>query len=124
MFAVVNEGGHQYRVQAGDTLLVDCAESNPGDSLKFEEVLLAGAKSGRPSDVRRFRASVTAEVVEHRLGQELLLGIRRRRKASQRRGRPSPARHGDQDHISGRSRLERLTPGRRTSSRFLGMATA
>ena len=88
MFAVVNEGGHQYRVQAGDTLLVDYrADSNPGDSLKFDEVQLAGAMSGsaigRPTISG---ASVTAEVVEHRLGQKLLLGIRRRRKASQRRG--------------------------------------
>lgn len=88
MFAVVNQGGHQYRVQPGDTLLVDYrAESNPGDSLKFEEILAAGAKSGsaigRPTISG---ASVTAEVVEHRLGQKILLGIRRRRKASQRRG--------------------------------------
>jgi len=88
MFAVVSEGGHQYRVQPGDTLLVDYkATSNPGDSLKFEDVLLAGAKSG--TAVGRpviSGASVTAEVIEHRLGQKILLGIRRRRKASQRRG--------------------------------------
>lgn len=87
MFAVVSDGGRQYRVQAGDTLLVDYREaSNPGESLKFEEVLLAGAKSG--STIGRplvSGASVTAEVVEHRLGQKILIGKRRRRKTYQRR---------------------------------------
>ena len=42
MFAIIEDGSHQYRVALGETLVVDYRDgSNVGDSLNFERVLLA-----------------------------------------------------------------------------------
>ena len=40
MYAVIKTGGHQYRVKEGDTLHVEKIEGNPGDILRFSDVLM------------------------------------------------------------------------------------
>ena len=42
MYAVIKTGGKQYRVQAGDLLVVEKLGGEPGDSVAFEEVLMIG----------------------------------------------------------------------------------
>jgi large subunit ribosomal protein L21 len=65
MFAIIEDGNRQYRVQEGDTLTVDFrADSEAGQSLTFDRVLLAngGADSviGQPTIDG---ASVEAEII-------------------------------------------------------------
>lgn len=40
MYAVIKTGGHQYRVQEGDTLHVEKIEGKEGDKLSFSDVLM------------------------------------------------------------------------------------
>jgi large subunit ribosomal protein L21 len=42
MYAVIKTGGKQYRVQAGDVLVVEKLEGEPGAKVAFEEVLMIG----------------------------------------------------------------------------------
>jgi large subunit ribosomal protein L21 len=42
MYAVIKTGGKQYRVQAGDLLVVEKLDGEPGTSVAFEEVLMIG----------------------------------------------------------------------------------
>ena len=42
MYAVIKTGGKQYRVQAGDLLVVEKLEGEPGAEIKFDQVLLVG----------------------------------------------------------------------------------
>jgi large subunit ribosomal protein L21 len=42
MYAVIKTGGKQYRVQAGDLLVVEKLEGEPGAKVAFEEVLMIG----------------------------------------------------------------------------------
>lgn len=83
MFAIFEDGSHQYRVQAGDRLEVDFRETaKAGDSLSFDRVLAAGTDDagqiGRPLIAG---ASVVAEVVEETFkGPKLEIGKFRRRK--------------------------------------------
>ena len=83
MFAVIEDGSRQYRVQKGDTLTVDYrSTSQQGDAITFEKVLLANAGGasviGRPTIEG---ASVVAEVVEpHERGPKLEIQKLRRRK--------------------------------------------
>jgi large subunit ribosomal protein L21 len=44
MFAVVTIGGKQYKVNVGDTILVDKIEGNAGDTAVFDHVLLTNDK--------------------------------------------------------------------------------
>lgn len=83
MFAVFEDGSHQYRVKSGDTLRVDFRESaKTGDALRFERVLAAGtetdSKIGRPLIGG---AVVQAEVVDGIVhGRKLEVGKFKRRK--------------------------------------------
>ncbi len=72
MFAIFEDGSHQYRVQTGDKLEVDYRGGlKTGDSLNFDRVLAAGTDStgtiGRPLIEG---ASVVAEVLEGNAGQK------------------------------------------------------
>ena len=87
MFAVIADGGRQYRVQPGDTLWLDYREgAEQGSTIRFEQVLLAnagGASSiGRPAIDG---AVVEAEVLApEQKGKKLEIQYFRRRKNSRR----------------------------------------
>ena len=42
MYAVIKTGGKQYRVQAGDLLVVEKLDGEPGAEVAFNEVLMLG----------------------------------------------------------------------------------
>ena len=42
MFAVVRTGGKQYRVAAGDKIVVEKLAGNAGDTITLGDILLAG----------------------------------------------------------------------------------
>lgn len=45
MYAVIEAGGHQYRVKQGDTVTIDRVAGNEGDTLALDKVLMVGAGS-------------------------------------------------------------------------------
>lgn len=82
MFAIFEDGSHQYRVQPGDKLKVDFREAaKKGDALSFDRVLAAGSDTtgqiGRPVIAG---ATVTAEVLDTAYDAKLEVGKFRRRK--------------------------------------------
>jgi large subunit ribosomal protein L21 len=87
MFAVISDGNRQYRVQEGDTLLVDYRDGvEEGNPLRFEQVLLANAGGssaiGKPAISG---AIVEATVLNPEVkGPKLEIGKFRRRKNSRR----------------------------------------
>lgn len=87
MFAVIEDGSRQYRVQPGDVVVVDYRDAaKQGETLTFDQVLLAngGGASivGQPVIAG---ASVTAEVVNDLFkGPKLEIQKLRRRHASKR----------------------------------------
>ena len=87
MFAVIEDGSRQHRVQEGDLLSVDYrADAEIGAALAFERVLLANA--GGASVIGRpviDGASVTADVInDEEKGPKLEIQKIRRRKNSRR----------------------------------------
>lgn len=89
MYAVVVSGGKQYRVQAGDTLVVDKVQADPGATLTLGEVLLVGGETivvGQPTVAG---ASVKATVVEHAQGKktESMRYLHRQRRRKEKNGR-------------------------------------
>ena len=82
MYAVFQTGGKQFRAEPGVRIRVPALELEPGDSVTFDEVLLAGddkdnVQVGAPT-VKG--ASVTAEVVRHGRGKKVIVFKRKRRK--------------------------------------------
>jgi len=72
MYAILKHGGHQYRVSAGDRLLVDRIPAEVGSTVTLEPVLLfADASGAESSSTALGDARVTATVVAHRRGRKL-----------------------------------------------------
>jgi large subunit ribosomal protein L21 len=72
MYAILQHGGHQYRVASGDRILVDRIPAEVGSTVTLESVLLIG--DGAETDVAKgspVEASVTATVIAHRRGRKI-----------------------------------------------------
>jgi large subunit ribosomal protein L21 len=73
MYAVIETGGKQYRVEVGTELEIERLEAGPGESVAFDRVLLIAdgdaASIGRPVLTN---ASVAAEVVRRDRGEKLI----------------------------------------------------
>ncbi len=86
MYAIIADGGRQYKVEEGQFLEIDYREVEKGDAITFERVL---AKSdgetfnlGQPTISG---SSVTAKVIEQTKGEKIYVQKFRRRKNSKRR---------------------------------------
>jgi large subunit ribosomal protein L21 len=72
MFAVVRTGGKQYRVAAGDKIVVEKIAGEAGDTVSLGDVLFAseGAASG---------LAVSAEIIAQAKGEKVIIFKKRRR---------------------------------------------
>jgi large subunit ribosomal protein L21 len=81
-YAIVKHAGKQYRVAAGDKLVVDRLMGSKGDSITIEEVIFI--KSGESVGVIGTPvvkgAKVSAKIVSHVRGPKLIVFKKRRRK--------------------------------------------
>ena len=75
MYAILNDRGRQYKVQAGELVQIDALNSaKVGDKVTFDKVLLVGGDSGgvKVGSPLVSGASVTGEVIEHTKGEKLI----------------------------------------------------
>jgi large subunit ribosomal protein L21 len=91
MFAIIETGGKQYRVQPGDTIDVERLEGEPGSTLDLGRVLMVGGEGqdARTSAESLKGAVVKAEVVSHNRGEKIIVfrfksKVRYRRKTGHR----------------------------------------
>lgn len=87
MFAVIADGGRQYKVQEGDLLVVDYRDdAEPGQTLTFDQILLANGGGSSVIGVPMIEgATVAGEVVVAEFkGPKLEIQKFRRRHASRR----------------------------------------
>ena len=86
MYAIIVDGGRQYKVEEGQVLDLDYRDAARGDALTFDKVLAVsgenGLKLGSPAVDG---ASVNAEVVGAKQGEKLVIQKLRRRKNSRRK---------------------------------------
>ena len=82
MFAVVRTGGKQYRVAAGDKIVVEKLAGEAGESVSLTDVLLAGEGSElKPTD----GLTVSAEIIAQAKGEKVIVFKKRRRHNYRRR---------------------------------------
>ena len=86
MFAVIRTGGKQFRAEPGKTLLIPSLDAEPGVTVTFDDVLLAGEGEevtvGAPTVEG---AKVTAEVLAHDRTKKITVFKRKRRKGYRRK---------------------------------------
>lgn len=81
MYAIIETGGKQYRVQEGDTLFIEKLDVNAGDSIAFDKVL-AVSKDGSVSFGSPVVAGATvkATVVENGKAKKVVIFKYKRKK--------------------------------------------
>ncbi len=85
MYAVIKTGGKQYRVQAGDLLVVEKLDGEPGAKVAFDQVLLIGEGEAVTVGAPLIEgASVSATLVETRKGEKIKVFKKIRRQGYRR----------------------------------------
>ena len=87
MYAVFRSGGKQFRAEPGARLQVPLLDAEPGDTVTFDDVLLASTSDdevqfGTPG---LEGASVQAEVLRHGKSKKIIVFKRKRRKGYRRK---------------------------------------
>ncbi|GAC1464915.1 MAG: 50S ribosomal protein L21 [Isosphaeraceae bacterium] len=86
MYAIFEDGSHQYRVRQGDQIVVDLRAGEPGGEVIFPKVLLITGDAvptiGTPVIEG---ARVVAKIVAHKRDKKIIIQKFRRRKNMRRR---------------------------------------
>src|SRR5665647_3131345 len=81
MYAIVEIGGHQFKVVQDQEIFVLKLDGNAGDKVNFDKVLMvsgdAGVKVGTPTISGQ---SVSATILEHAKGDKVIIFKKKRRK--------------------------------------------
>jgi large subunit ribosomal protein L21 len=82
MFAIVRTGGKQYRVAAGDKIVVEKLAGEAGDTISLGDVLFAGdAGEAKSTD----GLAVSAKIIAQARGEKVIVFKKRRRHNYRRR---------------------------------------
>lgn len=87
MFAIIQTGGKQYRVQEGDVLHIESIQGEEGAKVELKPIFVGGDHNAFGDEVGKF--TVQAEVVKHGRGPKLYVrkyksGIQYRRRTGHR----------------------------------------
>lgn len=84
MYAVVQTGGKQYRVKAGDSIRVDLLDKKLGDEFTLDQVLLVGGDTTTIGNPTVKGAKVGVLVTREDRGEKITIIKRKRRKGYRR----------------------------------------
>jgi large subunit ribosomal protein L21 len=79
MYAIIQHGGHQVRVEPGKSVRVERFDAEPGDRLELDKVLLVGGDSVQVGRPFVDGASVAATVLGEEPGRKLMVFKYRRK---------------------------------------------
>jgi large subunit ribosomal protein L21 len=82
MYAIIETGGKQYKVQKNDILAVEKLSAKGGDKVQFNTVLLNGGEEVRVGDPLVKGAGVQATVIDQIKDKKVISFVKRRRKSS------------------------------------------
>ena len=86
MYAVIETGGKQYRVEEGDVIDVELSgnREQKGNKISFDRVLMVGGKSPKVGTPLVSGAKVVGERVDHVRGPKIKVFKKKRRKGYKR----------------------------------------
>jgi large subunit ribosomal protein L21 len=87
MYAIFEDGSHQFRVREGDRVRVDRRDGKAGDELVFSKVLLITQQNGNPTigTPAVDGARVVAKIINQFRAKKIIIQKFRRRKNVRRR---------------------------------------
>ena len=87
MYAIIEDGSHQFRVREGDRIRVDRRDGKAGDELVFSKVLLITEQNGNPTigTPAVEGARVVGKIINQFRAKKIIIQKFRRRKNVRRR---------------------------------------
>jgi len=86
MYAIIRSGDKQFRAEKGATIRVPSIDAEVGDTVTFDQVLLAGSDEGTQVGAPTLAgASVTGEVLRHGKDKKVIIFKWKRRKNYRRK---------------------------------------
>lgn len=85
MYAIIRDGGRQYKVEEGQELVIDYRSARTGEAVTFDQVLACGGDAPRVGQPLLAGVSVEAEVLGPVQGPKLVVQKMRRRKTFRRK---------------------------------------
>jgi large subunit ribosomal protein L21 len=86
MYAIIQDGGHQYKVEAGQVCRMQIKDATEGASITFDKVAFVGGDLVKVGAPYISGASVKATVLRQEVkGDKVIIGFYRRRKNSRRK---------------------------------------
>jgi len=82
MYAVIKNGGKQYKVAEGDILCLDKMSKEPKEKIEFTDVLMVGGDDVKVGAPFVDGAKVEAEVINEGKDRKVIIYKKRRRKDS------------------------------------------
>jgi large subunit ribosomal protein L21 len=92
MYAIFENGSHQFRVSEGDRVIIDCRDGEPGTEVVFDKVLLIAGGDGATIGTPLIEgARVVGKIVDQFRGKKIIIQkFRRRKNMRRRRGHRQP----------------------------------
>ena len=85
MFAIIETGGKQFRVEEGQRICVEKLTADPGSEVTIDKVLFLGGEAVDIGTPYVDKATVTCEVVEHGRGEKIVVFHKWRRNDSRKK---------------------------------------
>ncbi len=86
MFAVIKTGGKQYKVAKDDVIVIEKLDAVAGKKVTFDDVLMCGTDKDVTIGAPAVKgASVTAEVIDQRKGDKVIVFKKKRRQGYRRK---------------------------------------
>lgn len=82
MYAIIKQGGKQYKVQEGEYLTLDKLDANPKDTIEVTDVLAVHANELKVGNPFVDGAKVELEIIRSGRGKKITIFKKRRRKDS------------------------------------------
>src|SRR5690625_833173 len=100
MFAIIETGGKQLKVEEGQTIYVEKLNAEAGDSFTFDKVLFVGGNSVKVGAPTVEGATVSAKVEKHGRGRKInVVKFKRRRTIPASRGIASHTRSSQSERL-------------------------
>lgn len=85
MYAIIETGGKQYRVQEGDVIYVEKLEGADGDKIKFDKVVAYGEGDKLEFGAPYVKASIEGKIVKTGKGKKITVFTYKPKKGKQRK---------------------------------------
>ncbi len=73
MYAIIETGGKQLKVEEGQTIYIEKLQAEPGESVTFDKVLFVGGDQVKVGQPLVDGATVTAKVDDHGRGKKVVI---------------------------------------------------